>query len=128
MIDFTERDLTGALRGFPIEVVKLMLIRQFEQTGSYSIPVFRRNINRGRDMGGFDWTDTPEGGNFWAAVVGAKDFATFYNIYPDGDLSEVTLSKKICQIVYGPIDNPTTISFEILDIANQGNILKIVAR
>lgn len=45
-----QEDLIGDIKGFPIEVVQLMVERQFEQKGKCNIGIFQKSIGMG-----FNW-------------------------------------------------------------------------
>ena len=72
----------GELKGFPPEVVELMLQRQVEQGNTRDIEVFEEERNAGKENGGFTWIDTPEGRNFWNSIISEKDFNLFFEKYP----------------------------------------------
>lgn len=73
----TEKDLIGSIEGFPVEVVQKMVERQYEQYGECDVKVFKA-----RKTGGFDWTETPEGYDFWYNVIHYSDFTLFFEKYP----------------------------------------------
>lgn len=78
----TEKDLTGELEGFPIEVVEGMLQRQYEQTGRRDVSVFQEDRAAGGEYrGGFTWIRTPEGGDFWDKVIDGREFSRFKTGY-----------------------------------------------
>lgn len=62
------------IKHFSSEVVKLMLQRQYEQQGIRDITVFQRDEFANASEGGFDWDDTPEGGEFWIEVILKEKF------------------------------------------------------
>lgn len=72
----------GEIADFPREVVEKMLERQYEQTGKRDVSVFERDERCGRFWGGFTWSDTIEGDDFWNAVIGLKAFYIFFKRYP----------------------------------------------
>lgn len=76
----TEADLIGDIKGFPIEVVQMMMVRQYEQGRGSSISAFQRDRCCG--ILGFVWAETDEGSEFWAQVIDHKDFALFFEKYP----------------------------------------------
>lgn len=63
------KDLCGYLEGMPLAIVRLMLIRQFEQTRSICPVVFQRSIRRGRATGGMNWDETREGSALWLSLL-----------------------------------------------------------
>lgn len=72
----------GQLEGFPVEVVELMLQRQFEQTGKRDVSVFEKYKKADKHQHGFDWTITPEKVCFWDDVISDKKFHVFFKKYP----------------------------------------------
>lgn len=72
----------GEIKDFPVEVVELMLQRQFEQTGKRNVSVFEENNKAGLNINGFTWTYTIEGHNFWNDVIDGKKFDVFFKKYP----------------------------------------------
>ena len=72
----------GQLEGFPVEVVELMLQRQFEQTGKRDVSVFEKYEMADKHNHGFDWTITPEKVCFWDDVISDKKFHVFFKKYP----------------------------------------------
>jgi hypothetical protein len=77
----TEADLIGDIEGFPIEVVQMMMVRQYEQGRKSNISAFQRDRCSG--CGGFVWLDTDEGSEFWSSVIDYKDFSVFFERYPN---------------------------------------------
>lgn len=78
----TEKDLIGQIKGFPIEVVNKMIEYQIEAGNRASVEVFQRKPNAGKDLGGFNWLDTPEGVDFWEDIICEHDFNLFFKRYP----------------------------------------------
>jgi hypothetical protein len=72
----------GDIAGFPLEVVELMLQRQYEQYGTRDVRVFEEH----RTVG-FFWVNTPEGGRFWKEVIARKNFDLFFERYPQRERS-----------------------------------------
>lgn len=62
------------IKHFSSEVVKLMLQRQYEQQGIRDISIFQKDEFANASEGGFDWDDTPEGGEFWIEVILKEKF------------------------------------------------------
>lgn len=78
----TEADLIGDISNFPIEVVQLMVERQFEHIGYCDVSVFQFDKSAGGR--GFVWVKTPEGRAFWHCVINECDFDRFFALYPSG--------------------------------------------
>lgn len=79
----TEKDLIGQLERFPIQVVKKMLERQVQQGNPENVRIFQHYCSSDSRMKGFNWTDTPEGGDFWADVISSHNFEVFFKKYPE---------------------------------------------
>ena len=77
-----EQEFKGQLQGFPPEVVEKMLERQVEQGNKRDVSVFEGWSCQSKDNGGFRWSDTIEGSNFWMQVIDKKDFRLFFREYP----------------------------------------------
>lgn len=83
-------DLIGEIDGFPIEVVQLMVQRQFEYLGVCNVSVFQRRATAGAN--GFVWSGTVEGREFWSPVIEYRDFARFFDRY-GGDMPKLKTAK-----------------------------------
>lgn len=77
----TEEDLKGAISDFPIEVVKLMMKRQYEQYKETNIKAFQ-NPKSIENESTLNWDNTKEGYIFWDKVIHNKDFDIFFEKYP----------------------------------------------
>lgn len=82
MFEVTEKDLIGELQGFPIEVVRMMLLKQVEQGNVPSVQKFQYEARVSRNGGGFNWDATGEGFDFWSRVIGQKQWPVFFDKYP----------------------------------------------
>ena len=56
----TTNDLRGSIKEFPLAVVRLMLIRQYDAQGKIDVSVFQDKRHANSDEEGFDWSDTPK--------------------------------------------------------------------
>jgi hypothetical protein len=84
MFEVTEKDLIGELTGFPIEVVRMMILKQVEQGNLPNVQRFQREPRAAVSGGGFDWDATDDGFEFWATVVGQRQWHVFFDKYPHG--------------------------------------------
>lgn len=75
-------DLIGQINGFPIEVVQMMVERQYEQCSICNIEVFQRNVTASSIGNGFTWGRTREGQMFWDNVISNRNFNEFFDMYP----------------------------------------------
>ena len=80
--NLSEKDLIGDLKGFPIEVVEVMLDRQMAQQNKTDVTVFQKLKTRDARRGGFHWSITIEGQDFWENVINYMDFELFFKKYP----------------------------------------------
>jgi hypothetical protein len=93
MIKVEKSDLIRELAGVPLEVARLMMVRQVEQGNEPDITVFQEDLCACVDDGGFDWNGTPEwdiNQAFWGRICRGREFSVFYELYPRrvaGDLT-----------------------------------------
>lgn len=73
----TKKDLKGDIQNFPLEVVKKMCERQYDQFGIVDIKPFQNNL-----LDGFAWRESKEKSNFWVEVIHLKNFDLFFKKYP----------------------------------------------
>lgn len=70
-------------RSFPKEIKEKIKERVIEQGNPYKASVFESNVSARRSNGGFTWSDTPEGDDFWRAIMDdSHDFDRFWERYP----------------------------------------------
>jgi hypothetical protein len=72
----------GDIKGFPEEVVAMMMKMQEWQTGKRDITVFENDSCACDFIGGFDWAETPDGFDFWETIILDEDFDRFFKSYP----------------------------------------------
>ena len=77
-----QSDLKGAIADFPIEVVETMIERQVQQGNEPDVTAFHRYAFNDAIDGGFTWSNTIEGGQFWDKVIGDNNFNVFFEMYP----------------------------------------------
>ena len=77
-----EKDLTGQLEGYPIEVVELMLKEQVNQKNHLNLEIFKVDIEATQEDGGFDWGESEDGLEFWIQVIRYRNFNRFFKKYP----------------------------------------------
>lgn len=78
----TESDLSGQLKGFPIEVVQRMVDYQVKQGNLADISIFQSTASEEFQFGGFNWDETPEKTNFWHSVIMDREFDRYFEMYP----------------------------------------------
>lgn len=86
----------GRLTGFPKEVVEKMLERQDEQGNPQKVSVFEEDPTNGKRHGGFTWSDTREGGGFWAGIIVSKKFDLFFEKYPKQEQTPI-YTRQYCE-------------------------------
>lgn len=74
-------DLVGGIKNFPIEVVEKMVEEQVRQGCQPNVEVFQKCPSAGLDRGGFSWSVTEDGYNFWNEVIMKGNFELFFEIY-----------------------------------------------
>ena len=113
-IKVTKKDLIGDLVGFPIEIVEIMLERQYEQIHKVDIVAFQNDRTQSamNEEGGFRWSGTIEGQEFWNNVIRQKKFDIFFKHYPE-------LAKNV--YIHGNKDNGKEV---IKELKKRGGINK----
>ena len=74
-----KEDISGAITGYPIEIIQAAVDRGVRQ-GRDASEVLRR-LQRSH-FSGFTWTETPEGGRFWSSVMSGRNFVLFFTRFP----------------------------------------------
>ena len=77
-----QSDLVGALKDFPIEVVQEMVNEQVRQGNNADIEVFQKRVYANCVIGGFDWSNSVMGEDFWDDVLSHKRFDAFFQKHP----------------------------------------------
>lgn len=77
-----QSDLVGKIKDFPIEVVEKMIEEQVKQGNCPNVEVFQKCPSAGLDRGGFSWSVTEDGYNFWNEVIMKGNFELFFEKYP----------------------------------------------
>lgn len=75
-----ESDAILSLKGFPLEVIEKMIDRQVETGYDPNVRNFQKD--QYCVTGGFDWSMSVEGGDFWNNVIHRKKFEIFFEKYP----------------------------------------------
>lgn len=70
----------GDLKGFPKEIIARMLDYQVEQGYLRNTRAFEKY--KAVKYGGFEWSETKEGWEFWNEVINNKNFDYFFERYP----------------------------------------------
>ena len=76
-----QSDLVGDIKDFPIEVVEKMIEEQVKQGNCPNVEVFQKYITADVGDGGFAWSQTEDGAEFWADVLDGN-FDLFFEKYP----------------------------------------------
>ena len=77
-----QSDLVGSIKDFPIEVVEKMIEEQVKQGNCPNVEVFQNYPNADTADGGFNWSDTKDGYDFWMEVIDDDNFELFFEKYP----------------------------------------------
>jgi len=82
--NLTEKDIKGDIKGFPLEIITLVLnIAKKERGDDYNInDLCYSGVNYA-----FGWDNTKEGYEFWKSISNKK-FDVFYNLYTPTKLKE----------------------------------------
>jgi hypothetical protein len=77
-----QSDLVEGIKNFPIEVVEKMIEEQVKQGNCPNVAVFQNDVSACAGDGGFDWSDTKDGDDFWVEVLDGGNFELFFEKYP----------------------------------------------
>lgn len=77
-----QSDLVEGIKDFPIEVVEKMIEEQVKQGNCPNVEVFQNYANADTADGGFNWSDTKDGDDFWMEVIDDGNFELFFEKYP----------------------------------------------
>src|SRR5690554_1489884 len=69
-------------KNLPVEIQEKMLDEQERQGNPRNAEVFEKNTKAGAIVGGFYWTDSVEGHDFWEEILLDDNFDLFYEKYP----------------------------------------------
>lgn len=75
-------DLTGDIKGFPIELVQWMVDQQVAQGNKADVEVFHGNRWRSKLNGGFQWRKTELGLDLCREIILEKNFDLFFKHFP----------------------------------------------
>lgn len=75
--EFKEILINGEIERFPLEVVTAMLHQQKRQTGKTNLMTFIRDESCSAERGGFDWSETRQGYDYWYDIIMNQDFEDF---------------------------------------------------
>ncbi len=91
----TSKDMIGDIAGFPIGVVIRIIEEQENQGNKPDIKVFQKDRFANEVTGGFNWSKTKNGMNFWGIVIGERKFDFFYNHYSEYKKYDDSITEKI---------------------------------
>ena len=69
-------------KDLPVEIQRHMLDEQVRQGNERDAKVFEEDISAGIGEGGFIWSESGEGHDFWNKILTYGNFVTFYEKYP----------------------------------------------
>ena len=69
-------------KDLPVEIQERMLDEQVRQGNPRNADVFERRTTAPGREGGFNWSKSVDGFDFWDRIIGIGDFAVFYDKYP----------------------------------------------
>ena len=69
-------------KDLPVEIQQRMLDEQERQGYPRNAEVFERRTTAPGREGGFNWSKSVDGFDFWDRIIGIGDFAVFYDKYP----------------------------------------------
>ena len=128
-----QSDLIGEIKDFPIEVVQAMVDEQVRQGNKADVEVFQEYAYARYVRGGFDWSNSVMGEDFWDDVLYRKRFDEFFQKYPKNQytIEKAEISIKVpdgyeidsekstfTNIVFKPIESKCPKSWEDAFIGN----------
>ena len=78
----------------PVEIQDKMLEHQVAQGNKRDFKVFINNIASNIRKGGFYWTDSVEGEDFWIEIINDENISHFYTLYPKQNYPKVMMVSK----------------------------------
>jgi hypothetical protein len=106
----------GDIKDFPKEVVEWMLDNQVKQGNKRDISVFEAERQQDKTHGGIHWDETIEGEYFCRLVVGSREFATFFQKYPNYPHPTAIASEP---------HKTTPITGQIIEISERGILIEL---
>lgn len=90
IVDFAKKyEPKGDLVGIPLEVISIMLQRQYEQQCEWDVEVFEGERGALKHEGGFDWGEAIEKNHFWTITLdNDSNHSLFFTSYPERFESE----------------------------------------
>lgn len=73
------KDITGAIEGYPIEIIQTAVDRGVENGGDAELVIRGLQFST---SSGFSWAATPEGIEFWSRIMCERKFNIFFQRYP----------------------------------------------
>lgn len=89
-----KRDLKGEIKNFPIEVVQKMVDYQVLQGNKADVSVFQHDAFADCPEGGFNWSSTKEGNNFWESIIDEREFDVFIKHFSNDKIYTCMLADK----------------------------------
>lgn len=77
----TNKDLTGDVRDFPIEILQWMCDQQVAQGNKFNPEVFQESSSSDKEYGGFDWKITNIGADKCRAIILYRNFDLFFKLF-----------------------------------------------
>ena len=74
----SEKDMIGQIKDFPVGIVVRMMEERELQYSDADIKVFQLELT-----GGFAWTETEDGWDFWNLVIRRRNFDLFFKEHPE---------------------------------------------
>lgn len=82
LFEIKKNHLVGEIADFPMEVVERMVYEQVKQCQNPNPTVFAIKNSAAHCEGGFSWSATEDGFDFWEKVIRYKNFDLFFSKYP----------------------------------------------
>ena len=112
----------------PQEIVDRILEYQLAQTGKKDINVFVPTMGADKSKGGFDYSETIEGFDFWYDIIVRGEFDKFYEKYPKTQTTKFKVGDKVKIPTTNAFGIDLELSIQIEKARNEGQDYLYVRR
>lgn len=90
----SESDAIKDIRDFPVQLIKKMVEKQIAQENKGDVTIFQNNRIATKENGGFNWSETEQGFDFWYRVIHHSFFDEFFDKFYRKKI-EAVIHKKV---------------------------------
>jgi hypothetical protein len=112
----------------PQEIVDRILEYQLAQTGKKDINIFVPTMGADKSKGGFDYSETIEGFDFWYDIIVRGEFDKFYEKYPKTQTTKFKVGDKVKIPTTNAFGIDLSLSIQIEKARNEGQDYLYVRR